>query len=341
MTDLECFVEHLEIFCCPNCGGDLSFGETQIECLGCANRYPVVDGIPLLFWKNDWVSQNGDVTDRMKAFYEKTPFPNYEDFDDVGSLIQKARRSVFAKMLDEQIPFGTRVLECGSGTGQLSIFLSIARRTVFGVDMCLNSLRLGEAFKKKNDLKRVHFLQMNLFAPIFKPETFPLVISNGVLHHTADPFLAFQRIARLVKPGGYILIGLYHKYGRLFTDLRRFLFKISKDKFKALDSRLMDEELSQTRRKTWFADQYQNPHESKHTIGEVLTWFQQTGFTFVKSIPKSAPGATLKADERLFTAERPGNALERFLVEFPMTFTGVKEGGFFIVIGKKSGTGLA
>ena len=340
VNDLTYFVEHSEIFCCPKCGGDLSVEDTDIRCSVCENRYSIVDGIPLLFWKNDWVSQNGDVTDRMKAFYEKTPFPNYDDFDDVGSLIQKAKRGVFAKMLDEQIPFGIRVLECGSGTGQLSIFLSIARRTVFGVDMCLNSLRLGEAFKEKNDLKRVHFLQMNLFAPIFKPETFHIVISNGVLHHTADPFLAFQNIARLVKPGGYILIGLYHKYGRLFTDLRRFIFKISKNKFKALDSRLLDNELSQTRRQTWFADQYQNPHESKHTIGEVLNWFQKTGFTFVKSIPKSVPGTALTADERLFAPERPGNALERFLVEFPMTFTGAKEGGFFVVIGKKSGTGL-
>src|SRR4030095_1172432 len=111
--------------------------------------------------------------------------------------------------------------------------------------------------------------------------------------------------------------------------------------FKVLDTRLMNQELNDTRRQTWFADQYQNPHESKHTIGEVLSWFQQTGFTFIKSIPKSVPGAMLEEDERLFVAERPGDALERFLVEFPLTFTGAKEGGFFMVIGKKSGTSAA
>jgi hypothetical protein len=100
----------------------------------------------------------------------------------------------------------------------------------------------------------------------------------------------------------------------------------------------MNQELNDTRRQTWFADQYQNPHESKHTIGEILDWFQQTGFRFVKSIPKSVPGKSLEADERLFEPERPGNSFERFLVEFPLTFTGSKEGGFFIVIGKKVGT---
>src|SRR4030095_5849560 len=168
MSRLENLFE-LEFFRCPKCGGDLALVEQSVECLGCSNRYQIVDGIPLLFWKNEWVSQRGDVTRRMKACDEAPPFPNYDDFDNVGSLLQKAKRAIFAKMLDEQIPFGIRVLECGCGTGQLSIFLSIAHRTVFGVDMCLNSLRLAQAFKEKNDLKRVHFLQMNIFAPIFKP----------------------------------------------------------------------------------------------------------------------------------------------------------------------------
>ena len=85
----------------------------------------------------------------MKAFYEENPFPNYDDLDSVGSLMQKAKEGIFAKVLDEQLPFGIKVLECGCGTGQLSIFLSIANRSVFGVDMCLNSLKLGQAFKEK------------------------------------------------------------------------------------------------------------------------------------------------------------------------------------------------
>jgi len=48
----------------------------------------------------------------------KTSFPNYDDLDSVGSLIEKARRGVFAKLLDDQIPFGAHVIECGCGTGQ-------------------------------------------------------------------------------------------------------------------------------------------------------------------------------------------------------------------------------
>jgi SAM-dependent methyltransferase len=333
MNSLSYFEEHAELFCCPKCGGELSLKLDCIECQRCRKCYQVIDGIPLFLLTNKDESKDESLTDRVKAFYEQNPFPNYNEFENLSSLVQKIRSGTMANMLDEQLPYGIRILECGCGTGQMSILLSLAQRTVFGVDICLNSLKLGESFKRRNNLRRVYFLQMNLFAPAFKPETFHMVISNGVLHHTDDPFLAFQNIAKLVKPGGYILIGMYHKYGRLFNDFRRLVFKMSNNRLQFLDPLLG--KMGQAQRESWFADQYQNPHESKHTIGEVLEWFRQTGFTFIKSIPKSALGTTLTTKEKLFTPERTGNTLERFLIEFSLIFKGSREGGFFVMIGRK------
>jgi SAM-dependent methyltransferase len=295
----------------------------------------------MLFWPNDWDNRKPDVTEIVKAFYEETPFPNYDDFDSVASFLAKARQGLFAKLLDEQVPagMGVRVIECGCGTGQLSNFLSIANRTVFATDICMNSLRLGRDFAERNGLGCVGFVQMNLFRPVFKPETFHLVISNGVLHHTSDPFLAFKSIGRLVRPGGYLLVGLYHRYGRLITDARRVLFHLSGDRFKFLDPNLRREESSVGKKKAWFADQYKNPHESKHTIGQTLRWFEEIGFRFVKSIPISKPFRTFSNDERLFVPDEPGNAFERLLTELGMIASGSREGGFFIVIGRKEGLG--
>lgn len=331
----EFLEENAERLCCPRCEGRLLLKGPTILCSGCQTSFEVSDNIPLLFWPTEWDPSKPDVTTAVRAFYEETPFPNYDDFDSAATLVEKARRGLFAKLLDDQIPFGARVIECGCGTGQLSNFLSISNRTVVGTDICLNSLRLGEKFKQANGLKRVHFLQMNLFRPVFKAGSFDLVISNGVLHHTSDPFGAFQSICRLVKPGGYILVGLYHQYGRLITDFRRWVFRISGDHFKSLDPNLRKTESSDPKKKAWFMDQYKHPHESKHTIGEVLTWLDKTGFEFVKSIPRSVPFQSFSEDEHLFEPERPGNGLERFLVETGMVFRGSQEGGFFIVIGKK------
>lgn len=120
----------------------------------------------MLFWPNEKGTVKGDVTEIVKAFYEETPFPNYDDFDSVASLARKARQGMFAQLLDEQVPPATRILECGCGTGQLSNFLSVANRNVFATDMCVNSLRLGQGFARKHQLRRVQFLQMNLFRPV-------------------------------------------------------------------------------------------------------------------------------------------------------------------------------
>jgi SAM-dependent methyltransferase len=327
--------EHLEIFCCPRCHADLALGESSLACARCGIDYSETGDIPQLFAPNQWDPAKKDVTDEIRAFYEETPFPNYDDFDSVASLIQKARQGRFARLLDEQVPPGTRVIECGCGTGQLSNFLSIANRTVFGTDLCLNSLRLGHEFKRKNELRRVLFMQMNLFRPAFRPGSFHLVISNGVLHHTADPALAFRTIADLVKPGGYLLVGLYHRYGRLITDARRTLFRLSGDRFASLDPNLRSDVKSVAKKRAWFMDQYKNPHESKHTIGETLRWLDEIGFSFVKSIPHSVPFMPFSEGEQLFEPERAGNWLERAVVELGMITQGSEEGGFFVVIGQR------
>jgi SAM-dependent methyltransferase len=328
--------QNIDNLCCPKCGGDLAFREEGFSCLRCSQKYPILEGIPSLFWPNEWNPSKEDVTEKIKSFYEKTPFPNYDEMDSAASLIDKARKGIFAKLLDDQIPFGTCILESGCGTGQLTNFLSIASRNVVGTDLCIPSLQLARAFKEKNGLRSAHFFQMNLFRPCFKPNTFDLVISNGVLHHTSDPFLAFQSISRLVKPKGYLLVGLYHKYGRLITDLRRIIFRLTKDKLRFLDPRAITTETSPAKRNAWFMDQYKNPHESKHTFGEVLEWCDKTGFTFIHSIPKTVPFKKFDESERLFTPDRLGSKWDRFLVNLSMIFIGYKEGGFFIVVGKRA-----
>ncbi len=334
-SERDALERQLSVLCCPACGADLGLDEDSLACRGCGARFPVEDGIPQLFWPNEWPADRKDVTADIRAFYEETPFPNYDDFDSVGSLIEKARRGLFAKLLDDQIPPGARIAECGCGTGQLTNFLSIANREVYGADLCMNSLKLGQGFRRANGLKRAHFLQMNLFRPALKPEHFDLVISNGVLHHTADPFGGFRSITRLVKPGGYVLIGLYHRYGRLITDFRRLVFNLTGNRFTRLDPNLREGGFRSAKWKAWFMDQYKNPHESKHTIGETLGWLDATGLQFVKSLPRSKPFQPVASDERLFDPERPGNAFERLLVELGMLRSGSREGGFFTIIARR------
>lgn len=328
----------LPLLQCPACRADLIHREEGMVCTSCARPFPLsVEGIPLLFHPNDWEPDKGDVTLKMQAFYEETPFPNYDGFDTLPVLREKARHSHFMKLMDDQIPLSWRILECGCGTGQWTNFLAAGGRQAFGTDICLNSLRLGHGFRDRTGLESARFLQMNLFRPCFKPESFDLVICNGVLHHTSDPRLGLHTLARLVRPGGYLLIGLYHTYGRLWTDLRRWLFRVTGNRLLFLDKRVVNEHSSAAKRKAWFMDQYANPHESKHTIREALDWTRQADLIPLRTIPRQVPFAQLGLDEQLFEADtQQGSFLEQRLAEWLLALgANAAEGGFFIVIARK------
>lgn len=128
-------------------------------------------------------------------------------------------------------------------------------------------------------------MQMNLFHPDIVPESMDIVIANGVLHHTHDTKAGFKSISRLVKPSGYIIVGLYNRLGRLRTDFRRTLYKAFGEKALLLDPHLR-KGLSPAKRLAWIRDQYMHPQERKHTMSEVLRWFDEMGFDFINSIPK-------------------------------------------------------
>lgn len=322
-----------DIFICPACHGKLDVSR-KLKCRDCKRTFKKEGDVPLLFWPNNWNSKD-DVTETVKSFYEENPFPNYDDIDSIWTLKQKAAKGIFVRLLNEQIPDDAHILEVGCGTGQLSNILgSSGKRKVLATDICLNSLKLGQEFKKKNKISGTSFFQMNLFRPIFKPESFDIIICNGVLHHTSDPFLGFKTISRLVKPGGYIIVGLYNKIGRIPTDIRRVFFSVFGKRLAGIDPVMKDKNIALNKRETWFADQYKNPHESKHSIGEVLGWFDKEGFKFINGIPKPSLSSYFSEKEKIFEKNPKGNFIDHLLVELGILLSGGKEGGFFVMIGR-------
>lgn len=324
-----------EIVCCPQCRGPLKDGVHSLTCVACARDYPVVDGIPQLFVSGEPAEASGDVTGVVKEFYERTPFPNYDDMDSRDSLRAKAKRGIFADLLDHQLPPDALVLEAGCGTGQLSNFLGMHwQRRVIGADMCMNSLRLAKGFRDRFSINNAEFLQMNLFQPPFADQTFDVIISNGVLHHTPDAREAFRSLAAKLNPGGIFIVGLYNHLGRLPTLWRRRLIEMFGDRFSVLDTRLRKKDLNEGRWAAWFRDQYKHPHETRHSYGEVLTWFEALGFKFLSAIP-SPDGNDVDRDFRLFSPHSPGSSASRLVTELSMLLSGGTDGGLYIVIGQK------
>jgi 2-polyprenyl-3-methyl-5-hydroxy-6-metoxy-1,4-benzoquinol methylase len=320
---------------CPITGSPLHWEGDDLVSSDVAHCYACEPGIFRLFVPEAGTGMLDAATSKVQEFYEEAPFPNYNDVDDVAALVKRADTSVFGRLLREQIAVNASVLEVGCGTGQLSNYLAatcVAR--IYAADMTLASLRLGRKFAAEHQIKGVRFLQMNLFRPCIRPGSMDLVISNGVLHHTADSKAAFMSIAPLVKPGGHIIVGLYNHIGRLRTDLRRALWRVFGDPVLFLDPHLR-KPLSPDKRRAWIRDQYIHPVERKHSMSEVLGWFEEAGFSFVCSIPKII--GDFSGEERLFEPVSAGRQIDRLMAETEMLFSSYGgEGGLFIVIGRRS-----
>ena len=289
-------------------------------------EYKFFKDIPDLF-----LEDGNSLTKIQSDFYNDVKFPNYDDVEDFGSLLDKSRRSIFVKKLDDEIPMGSNILEAGCGTGQMSIVLSRYARQIYGIDLSKGSLIEAKQFINSNDIKSVHLFRMNIFKLFFEENTFDVIISNGVLHHTYNPKLAFSKLVRVLKPGGIIVIGLYHRYGRIIQKIRQSLIKIFGDSFKFLDKRFR-EKISDKKKYAWFLDQYKNPSETTHTYLEVLNWFKDENIEFLSSIPFD-----FNPENKLFQKREAKNRFEIFLneISLPFNLQQISEGGFFVMIGKK------
>jgi len=283
-------------------------------------------GIPNLYYDD-----NNSLTSTQSKFYNEVKFPNYDDIDNFGTLLDKSSKSIFVKKLDNEIPFHSNVLEAGCGTGQLSIALSRYGRKIHSIDLSEGSLIEAKKFTDKNNIKNVQLYKMNIFNLCFPKNCFDIIISNGVLHHTHNPELAFSKLTECLKPNGKIVIGLYHKYGRVVQNIRQRLIKIFGEKIKFIDRRF-SENLSERKKYAWFKDQYNNPHETKHSYNEVIQWFKKNNIEFINSIPFN-----FDINEKIFNRKSLLTKSEIFFKEYSMIFNSrqIYEGGFFIMIGQK------
>jgi SAM-dependent methyltransferase len=270
--------------------------------------------------------------DAVRQFYEEAPFPGYPERDSLTGLRARAERSVFARLLDRAIPGDARILEIGCGTGQMSLYLARADRTIVAADFCQASLQLGAAAARRFHVDRVHFVETDLQNPGLRPGSFDVVYSSGVLHHTADPRASFARIAPLARPGGMVIIGVYNAIARLPLRIRRVVARLSNYRFIPFDPVLRDRRNEPARRKAWLRDQYQHPEEHRYTVAQIQSWFAENGVDYVRTYPS----ALLDEDhEELFTAAPDNWRPETWLAQVGWIRALGPEGGLFVTVGRR------
>ena len=314
-----------DLLACPACAGVLA---ADWSCCGCGARYDAPDGIP-----NLRVGSDARV-EAVRRFYAETPFPGYPPRDSLTSLRARAGRSEFARLLDRAIAADARIVEIGCGTGQMSLYLARADRIVIGADLTRESLRLAAAAAERFRLDRVRFVETDLHLPGLRAASFDVVYSSGVLHHTPHPRASFARIARLARPGGMIVLGLYNAFARIPLRLRRLAARLSGYRTIPFDPVLRERQHEPARRAAWLRDQYHHPEEHRHTLAEVQGWFAENGVDYVRAYPSALLGADA---EELFAREGDSWRLEGWLRQLAWIRALGHEGGLFVTVGRRNG----
>jgi SAM-dependent methyltransferase len=327
--------ELLALLACPACGRPLVAGEADLACGACGRGFSVADGIPTLRCGLD------EPATTVRDFYSAAPFPGYPPRDSYPALRARAERSAFARLLDEAIAPDATVLEMGCGTGQMSLFLATGDRLVIGADLTRASLRLAAAAARRFDVARVRFVETDLPAPGLRPASFDVAYCSGVLHHTRDPRAAFRALARLVRPGGFVVVGVYNAYARLPHRARRAIARLTRFRYVPLDPVLRDRAAEPDRRAAWLQDQYRHPEEHRHTLAEVQSWFRESGVDYLRAYPSTVIAEPPLERGGLFTAAPDDWGVENVLQQLRWCWTLGREGGLFVAVGRRRAAGTS
>jgi ubiquinone/menaquinone biosynthesis C-methylase UbiE/DNA-binding HxlR family transcriptional regulator len=99
-----------------------------------------------------------------------------------------------------------RVVDLGTGSGRMLTLIGRKAKCAIGLDLSQQMLNIARANVSRAGLDRVELRHGDIFATRLPSGTSDLVLVHQVLHYLSDPRAAVAEAARLVAPGGRLLI---------------------------------------------------------------------------------------------------------------------------------------
>lgn len=188
---------------CTKDGGTFVRKDDRLVCTTCDQGHPIIDDIVRFVPDDQYVSSFS----HQWLFHEGTVI----DRPDIAGGYRESEailRGGFG--LTPDLVRGKLVLDAGCGSGRFTEVLSRWGARVISVDLS----RAVEACRRNSaGRESVLALQADILNLPLAEQTFDIVYSNGVLHHTIDTRSAFHAVSKLVKDGGFTTVYLYGDYG--------------------------------------------------------------------------------------------------------------------------------
>lgn len=161
---------------------------------------------------------DSDLKERVRAFWQEHPcgskFSDAEigtrEFFDRVEQHRYEKEWHIAAAADFASTRGLRVLEIGCGVGTDGLQFARAGALYTGVDLTQAAVDLAQKNFESAGVPG-EFRVSDAENLDFTDESFDIVYSHGVLHHTPDIEAAVREVHRVLKPGGRAIVMLYHR----------------------------------------------------------------------------------------------------------------------------------
>lgn len=131
---------------------------------------------------------------------------NAEKWDAVRSLYVDEAEVERALLALADVPEGAELIDVGTGTGRMLNVLAPKLRHAVGVDLSREMLAVARANLERAGLRNCVVRQGDMYNLPFAPGSFDIATIHQVLHFADRPADVVAEAARVLKPGGQMLI---------------------------------------------------------------------------------------------------------------------------------------